>query len=376
MFGFSSKKTIDRYTAQILRQETQVQTLESELSSLREENAQLRRQLDDCASARRIQDRLLGNFVVLGDSFNELQQSLMNTATAMKDEKRSAIKGSEISAQAIAGVETMNDGIENVTRISQESSNSVVKLGGIADNISNFVSIIQGISEQTNLLALNAAIEAARAGDTGRGFAVVADEVRSLAGRTREATSEIANLVETITLETKKSMETMTSAMDVTTSFHNQVSQSIEMINQQFDLSKSMEQTISSVSLRTFVELAKLDHLIFKFGIYKVFLGLSDLTAESLTDHTSCRLGKWYYQGEGVACFSQLPAYQDIEAPHLQVHKHGKQALHHYWNGEKAAGIEAVSKMEEASMEVLSQLEKLAREGESESHILCTDEAH
>ncbi|MCU7922884.1 MAG: hypothetical protein KZQ88_09305 [Candidatus Thiodiazotropha sp. (ex Dulcina madagascariensis)] len=46
------------------------------------------------------------------------------------------------------------------------------------------------------------------------------------------------------------------------------------------------------------------------------------------------------------------------------------------FSSEKAAGIEAVSKMEEASMEVLGQLEKLAREGESESHILCTDEAH
>lgn len=64
-----------------------------------------------------------------------------------------------------------------------------------SDNITKIVATIRSIAEQTNLLALNAAIEAARAGMQGRGFAVVADEVRKLAGRTSEATSEIAAVV-------------------------------------------------------------------------------------------------------------------------------------------------------------------------------------
>ncbi|MEW8562324.1 MAG: methyl-accepting chemotaxis protein, partial [Candidatus Thiodiazotropha sp.] len=262
-----------------------------------------------------------------------------------------------------------------VGEISKESSESVDKLATIAGNISNFVSIIQGISEQTNLLALNAAIEAARAGDMGRGFAVVADEVRSLAGHTRDATTEIASLVETITMETGKSKETMSSMRDVTTSFQDQVEQSIKTIKQQFDLSKSMEMVISSTALRTFVELAKFDHLIFKFGIYKAFLGLAELPADSLADHRSCRLGQWYYSGEGVSCFSKLPGYREIEPPHQQVHKHGKQALMSLENGDKEASIDNIAMMEEASMQVITNLERLAHAGESNAHILCTDES-
>ncbi|MGU1062088.1 methyl-accepting chemotaxis protein [Pseudomonas aeruginosa] len=61
--------------------------------------------------------------------------------------------------------------------------------------LTEIVGVIQSIANQTNLLALNAAIEAARAGDAGRGFAVVADEVRKLANRTREATQQAANMI-------------------------------------------------------------------------------------------------------------------------------------------------------------------------------------
>ncbi|MCU7808637.1 MAG: CZB domain-containing protein [Candidatus Thiodiazotropha sp. (ex Semelilucina semeliformis)] len=289
---------------------------------------------------------------------------------------QSAIRSSEISTQAIASVETMTRGIDHVSGISKESSDSVVRLASIADKIGDFVSIIQGISEQTNLLALNAAIEAARAGETGRGFAVVADEVRNLAGRTREATAEIASLVETITQETKKSTDTMSAVMDATSGFQGQISNSIDMISQQLDNSKSMEAAISSTALRSFVELAKLDHLIYKFGIYKAFMGLTTTKPESLPDHRHCRLGDWYYQGEGQACFSQLPGYREIEAPHKQVHEQGMLALTLHSKGDWGAGVQAISAMENASMEVLSHLEGLARAGEADSQILCTDEMH
>ena len=90
-----------------------------------------------------------------------------------------------------------------------ETSALLSTLEHAAAQVGGVIDVINEISEQTNLLALNAAIEAARAGEQGRGFSVVADEVRSLAERTRNSTSEVANMIEQIQVGTSKVSDAM-----------------------------------------------------------------------------------------------------------------------------------------------------------------------
>jgi methyl-accepting chemotaxis protein len=73
--------------------------------------------------------------------------------------------------------------------------------------------VIREIADQTNLLALNAAIEAAHAGEQGRGFAVVADEVRKLAERTRCATGQIGQMIDSVQVHADSAVQVMREGM-------------------------------------------------------------------------------------------------------------------------------------------------------------------
>jgi methyl-accepting chemotaxis protein len=100
-------------------------------------------------------------------------------------------------------------GINNVRDTIRETEKRLKRLGDRSQEISGVVNLINNIAERTHILALNASMHAASAGEAGRGFAVVADEVQRLAENAREATSEIATLVNNIRVETADTVATM-----------------------------------------------------------------------------------------------------------------------------------------------------------------------
>ena len=117
--------------------------------------------------------------------------SLEETAAAM-DEITGTVRETAEGANRANSIvsETRSDAERSgeVVRRAVESMNGIERA---SSEISEIISVIDGIAFQTNLLALNAGVEAARAGDAGKGFAVVASEVRALAQRSAEAAKDV-----------------------------------------------------------------------------------------------------------------------------------------------------------------------------------------
>lgn len=118
-------------------------------------------------------------------------------------------KITQVNTAGVKAVQSLKEKSEKNFEASEKIFAVVEKLMNTIQQITSFTESIENITEQTNLLALNAAIEAARAGEAGLGFAVVADEVRKLADQSRKSNLEIANLVESISEETKTAIEVM-----------------------------------------------------------------------------------------------------------------------------------------------------------------------
>ncbi len=352
--------------------ESENNTLQMDLTAKNQQLEALQQELDAVRQKIRLTQGVFHNFISFGETLTEQQQTLSNLSALLLKEKKTAIDAANESIVANQGTAQLVDSLHSVKSTVNEAVSNVENLNDRVVAIDNVVTLINGVSEQTNLLALNAAIEAARAGEHGRGFAVVADEVRGLSSRTHEATDEISSEVKMIqkdTLETTDKMNQMSEESERLSEVGQKASEGILRL---LDLSRKMEIAISAGALRGFVELAKIDHLVFKFNIYSVVMGNSEKTADDFPEHTACRLGKWYFEGDGHSCFSQLPGYRELDEPHQQVHSAGKAVIDAFLAKDNEAVLQHLASMEENSMQVLNCLEEMANSGETDTNLLCS----
>ncbi|MGE5472476.1 MAG: CZB domain-containing protein [Bacteroidota bacterium] len=132
-----------------------------------------------------------------------------------------------------------------------------------------------------------------------------------------------------------------------------------------------MEEVIAASALKSFVELAKVDHLVFKFRIYIGLFDLESVDPRQVASHQTCRLGKWYYDGEGQACFGKLPGYRELEAPHVDVHKFGIAALDAKIAGDMESMLKHVEAMENASLRVIQSLQTMSESAPTGNSLHC-----
>lgn len=191
-------------TAKVLRQVTDIsadvtgaslkvkQQSDTVLATSQAERRQIEMTTEELRIAAQAMDRignLAHNANTLADNAIRTTQAALSTVTA-----------------TVGGINSTRDTI-------RETEKRIKRLGERSQEISGVVGLINTIAERTHILALNASMHAASAGEAGRGFAVVAEEVQRLAENARQATAQIATLVNNIQVETVDTVNTMNAAI-------------------------------------------------------------------------------------------------------------------------------------------------------------------
>ena len=147
-------------------------------------------------TAMTLSDQLSTRSAQLSVKTEQQSASLVQTAASMEQMAASTKNNADntrlASEQANMATLQARKGGELMGQV----ANNMQSITECAQQMTEIISLIDGIAFQTNILALNAAVEAARAGDHGKGFSVVAEEVRNLAHRSAEAAKNIKALIE------------------------------------------------------------------------------------------------------------------------------------------------------------------------------------
>lgn len=288
--------------------------------------------------------------------------------------------------------------------------------------IEDVVTLINQIADQTNLLALNASIEAARAGEHGKGFAVVAQEVKKLAEGTvtslKMVNENVANLkefsndvstsiqstagvIKTAADDAKSSLPLLNEIVDTINEIKSDVDSTAAITEEQsvtmddmsgqaqhiavmaddigqlgqetgnaiYQLSAQMdvfrkqviEKNPVALTTKALLLLSRTDHLLWKWRIYNMFLGLEQVDPETVSSHKDCRLGKWYYDQKTQERFKVQPSFQQLEEYHQRVHHLARETARLFNNQQMNEAEESLKQLNQASEQVVLLIDDMLK---------------
>lgn len=306
---------------------------------------------------------LLQHLLSGGEVLEVVRDALLLSSNKLHQEQQTLEDLNNKNDSAKKCMETLECQIAQIIANAQQELEGMECLRGSLMEIQHCVSDINRISQQTDLLAINSAIEAAHVSKDGRGFSVIAKEIKMLSSQVQHQSAEIVSLTDGISGQTQQLCKGVMLQVPLVKQMQNDIHEASLMLDQVIRRSARMQSIISIIATQQFLNTVKMDHVIWKYQIYRYMLDRA--SKATVNTHIECRLGKWYYgkEGQRYATYSAFPL---LEQPHAQVHSSGREAMNAFFNDEYDNMEQALGRMESASHLVVSLIDDLLKQVSSD----------
>lgn len=368
------------------------------------------------------QNAEIQNSVAAMEEMNAAISEVASSASSISERTNSLVNHVTDSKSVISGA------LDDIFTAESTFSSIVQNFNRLQDyvvTIEDVVTLINQIADQTNLLALNASIEAARAGEHGKGFAVVAQEVKKLAESTvnslKMVNENVANLkefsydvstsiqstasvIKTAADDAKNSLPLLNEIVDTITEIKqdvtstaaiseeqsvtmddmsgqaqriavmaddirllgNETGSAIYQLSAQMDIFRKnvIQKNPVTLTTKALLLLSRTDHLLWKWRIYNMFLGLEKVDPNNVSSHKDCRLGQWYYDPKIQERFKGLQSFQKLEEHHQLVHSLARDTAKYFNNHQMNDAEESLKKLNHASDLVVTLINEMLQQYE------------
>lgn len=358
----------------------------------------------------------------MGQGVKKLMTSIDDTVDLSNELNKTSTKSIQRSNDSLKTVLDFTNYLKHIINEFYAISDNVSTFENDLKKVNSIANSISDIADRISLLSLNASIEAARAGDSGKGFAVISSEIKKLSESAKNTVKDVKDNLGHLNITTTETFSLLNTTIDkfkneqsdldkvviaieevndclnktvdnikiVTDSVEEQFNSTKEICNSIYEI-KDQTNSIEAMCKKTAkdifklsqftnkvridsinsnktlsdrekIEIYKVDHLIWKWRIYNMLLGIFKVDINIAGDYRNCALGKWYYSILGDESDNKLKYDKNfikIESLHINLHNLAKDAAIEYSKGDISLTEMNLNKMEEVSYEIVELLDKI-----------------
>jgi methyl-accepting chemotaxis protein len=224
-----------------------------------------------------------------------------------------------IQKETRIAVESMEEGVAEVARGTEDAARSGEALQGILHQISD-------VTQQIHQIATAAEEQTATTSEISSNMHKIKDIFSKVAQASHDSSTEAKNL--------------------------NNLSEELQDTVRRF---KTRESEVLMLTV------AANDHRLFVNKIRAAVIGDSPLDQSSLPTHHTCRFGKWY-DNEGKRICGDLNSFKSIDAPHERIHSLSKEAVAAVNAGNQSKANQLMQEVENVSQTIKNTLENIRQE--------------
>ncbi|MBI9044623.1 MAG: CZB domain-containing protein [Anaerolineaceae bacterium] len=269
----------------------------------------------------------------------EVQDTVEEAVNAMK----------ESAAEVETGVSTANEAgsaLQDILKAAEEVNTKVQQIFNASTEMETFaVDLVTSMDSVSAVVEENtAASEQMSASSTEVKSAI--DDISSISEENSASVEEVSASTEEMTAQVE---EVAASASEL-----SGMSQGLTVLISQFKVDKNQ-------NVAENVDIFKEAHIAWVHRLDEVLAGNLELDVDKVDDHKNCLLGKWYYGRASKECMA-MKAYQELETPHVNLHKTVKASIAAHNRGDESRARDLAKEVAKYADQVVTLLGRFKEE--------------